>query len=113
MQTPAGLYELILTPQTGLSSPLQLIPCSFVASILLVSFENSAKSQVIQLRRSLRRCRGVFVNLLHVISLLMKAGSSPPTWSGFEDDGKGLECPLVTAGTPVLGIPEIDGTALK
>ena len=40
-------------------------------------------------------------------------GSSPPTWSGFEDDGKGLECPLVTAGTPVLGIPEIDGTALK
>jgi mRNA-degrading endonuclease toxin of MazEF toxin-antitoxin module len=29
MQTPAGLYELILTPQTGLSNPLQLIPCSF------------------------------------------------------------------------------------
>ena len=30
-----------------------------------------------------------------------------------EDDGKGLECPLMTAGAPVLGIPEIDSTALK
>jgi hypothetical protein len=44
---------------------------------------------------------------------LVECGAAVDKRRDSEDDGKGLECPLVTAGAPVLGIPEIDSTALK